>query len=213
MPLPRNVLPTHMTPLSLPPPDISGRRSGKLQARAGLSAGWMWTETWEAMARIPQNAMDATPDLPAVIALVASIAVARPTVEGLDVQHLQWPGSGAPKNGQETQSIRVRGAGQIGSALAVNGLTPNLSRAVAHGDILNVAGLPGRYMATADVNADATGAATIPVHPAMTVAPQNGGIIETEGVAFRVLITDWTKPQIDGAGIFRRMSVTFREAL
>jgi hypothetical protein len=87
----------------------------------------------------------------------------------------------------------VNGAGQTGSALVINGLTPNAQNVYNAGDVftLGVGGTPiyavnpvsgdtlsdlRQFVVTAPVNADGSGNGVVPIYPAIAVGTNNNGL-------------------------------------
>jgi hypothetical protein len=84
----------------------------------------------------------------------------------------------------------VAGASQTGSTLDVDGCTVSQTGWLLAGDYIQIGtGADARlYMATADVDTDGSGAATIPIWPALVAAPaDNAAVIVSNTVgAFRL---------------------------
>lgn len=90
-------------------------------------------------------------------------------------------GGTSPRGGMATRSntVRVRGGGQTGNTLAIDGLPANLSTAFKKGDYISFDTSAGREMhiVTADANANSSGQTTLNISPQIRVSPSDNAIV------------------------------------
>lgn len=86
--------------------------------------------------------------------------------------------------GLATGAPQINGANQQGRSLATRGWTANLTNALKAGDFIGIAGQTKVYLVTADVSADASGLATIPIEPALLAVPADGALLVVRNVPF-----------------------------
>lgn len=91
----------------------------------------------------------------------------------------------APR-GAATGTIVVSGGSQTGASLDVSGCTHSVTGILKAGDLIMPAGNTKVYMATADVDSDGSGLATIPIAPDLIASPANGASVTVSGVSFTV---------------------------
>lgn len=86
--------------------------------------------------------------------------------------------------GLATGTPQINGANQQGRSLTTRGWTANLANALKAGDFIGIAGQTKVYLVTADVSADASGLATIPIEPALMAVPADGALLVVRNVPF-----------------------------
>lgn len=86
----------------------------------------------------------------------------------------------------------VNGAGQLGSSLVVDGLTPQVAIPAGKWLSVIVSGRRYAYFTTAEVVADASGAATLPIYPMIRRSPADNAIVELAQPLFegRVIMSE-----------------------
>lgn len=86
----------------------------------------------------------------------------------------------------------ISGAGQLGSSLAVDGLTPGVPIAAGKWLSVIVSGRRYAYFTTADVIADGTGAATLPIYPMIRRSPADNAVVELAApmIEGRAIVSD-----------------------
>lgn len=104
-------------------------------------------------------------------ALVAALAVGKSAGAVMPIPEPKMPD--APYG-----AVRVNGAGQLGTSLVVDGLTPQV--VIPAGKWLSVVISDRRYAyyTTAEVVADETGAATLPIYPMIRRSPADNDVVE-----------------------------------
>lgn len=86
----------------------------------------------------------------------------------------------------------VSGAGQLGSSVDVDGLTPGVPIAAGKWLSVIVSGRRYAYFTTADVIADGSGEAALPIYPMIRRSPADNAVVElaTPMIEGRVILSD-----------------------
>lgn len=182
-------------PRLVTPPRFPGHleslgQSGKGQHRAVMAMGRTWEEVYPLLDGSNPN----------VRALIQQINKALREGTLWDVQHPYWQkrkgaGGGLPQ---------VNGANQSGSVLVVDGAPLTQFNWLRAGDIIKVPGCPVIFDVTEDVTTNASGQASIPIHPPIFVgqSPADNAYvaIEPDSIFFKAFIV--------GASEFPPMDVT-----
>lgn len=201
-------------PRTLPPatssvPKVPGSlrsvgQSGGVQTRSELRSGRVWTETWNYVDPASTNGA----------ALITFIEQHHNTGATMDVLHQQLPGCAKAANGAGGGTPLVVGATESGTSLDTDGWTATVTDVVVAGDCFSVAGLNQMFKATASVNSDGGGAATLSINPPILAgfSPANNAALTIASVTMRAIVLDYTIPQTDASERVMGMSCTFREA-
>ena len=138
---------------------LSSNVGGPDQRIARLGDRW----TFESVCR-PMAAAQANPIITALLLGLSEKLVARVPQPGFEIGN---PGNPA-----------VSGGGQAGRNLAINGFAPGYK--VRNGQFFSVVVAGVRYLhrATADVTANGSGSAIVPILPMLKVSPPNGATCE-----------------------------------
>lgn len=201
---PRLILPRAVTIPEVPRGMFSFGESGGAQLRTTQQVGRLWTEEWA----------DLRLGNPNVDALLGWLEWAQQTQDVFDVTHLSLPGSGKAPNGAGGGTPLVMGASQTGTSLVTDGWSPTVTKVVAGGDVIRIAGLTPLYRVRDDVNSNGSGQATLTVTPAIPAGnspADNAGITRT-GCTLRAVI--WPKiemPTGRAGSLIRGLRVSFRE--
>lgn len=75
-------------------------------------------------------------------------------------------------------SVRVKGAGQLGSELEVYGLSPQVAIPAGKWLSVIVSGRRFAYFTTAEIVADEDGEATLPIYPMLRRSPADNDVVE-----------------------------------
>jgi hypothetical protein len=97
--------------------------------------------------------------------------------------------TGLPAQGPAGNDIRVDGAGQLGSTLAIKGVTPSYQ--IVEGKWLSVAfnGRAYLYMVTEDVTADAAGEAAVKIAPMLRASPPDNAVVSLNSPVIAGFVT------------------------
>jgi hypothetical protein len=139
---------------------------------------------------------------------VVEINVTAPGAGYTSAPAVSFTGGGGGAGATATAS-----AGQAGAVLTITGCTPS-APAYAIGDqvsYLSVDGMYRMHMATANVNADATGKVLLPILPPIRNAPTFGAGVDSLTPSVSVNLTDGGAVTIDG--VVHSLSWTLTEAL
>ena len=131
-----------------------------------------------------------------------------------DVAHPALPGSGIAPHGAGGGTPLVQGGSQPGTSLVTDDWTPNITKVVAGGDVIKIAGLTPLYRVRDDANSNGSGAATLIITPAIPVgsSPADNAAITRTGCTIRAVIWPKFEPPVGRAGVFvRGLTVSFRE--
>lgn len=202
---PRTLRPQRTSAFETPAASIAAGHSGKLQLRASIQVGRIWTEEWP-----PLKAGE-----PDVAALLAWIEWAHHTGQVFDIAHLITPGSGKDPNGVGGGVPLVAGASQSGETLTTDGWTAGVTHVVRAGDVIRIAGLNPLYRVVADASSDGAGLAALTISPPIPAgsSPADNAAITRTGCTLRAVI--WEKPAVPTASpgeFLVGLKVTFREA-
>lgn len=118
-----------------------------------------------------------------------------------------------PRRSAEPGTPLIKGANQSGAVLAVDGLTPNAA-AYEIGDQVSYLCSDGMYrmhMVTANVSADASGNANIPIQPPLRNAPVDNAAVASVRPAVSCYLSGGGEVSIDG--MLHAASFEFTEAL
>jgi hypothetical protein len=153
---------------------VSRTHSGRVQTRKVGGHRWAFTATYPPMTRA-----QFAPVYGFVMAQGGRFSTFRVVPPDLAVP--RGVASGVPQ---------VSGAGQVGNSIVTGGWTANVSGILLAGDVLKFAGHTKVYMVTVDVDSDATGAAVLPVEPALVASPADLEAIVVHDVPFTVTLAD-----------------------
>tara|TARA_R110000765_G_scaffold344723_1_gene435008 strand:- start:348 stop:974 length:627 start_codon:yes stop_codon:yes gene_type:complete len=182
---PRTVIPGKVTLPKVPTGLVSRARTGGVQLRSEVSAGRTWRETW------PQALLASNADVQALFTFVED---ARNMLTTFDITHYLLPGSGMPANGTGGGTPLVVGATEAGTSIATDGWPASTSDNMRAGDVFTIAGLNQLFRATADVDSNGSGAATIGINPPILVgaSPANNAALTIGGATIRAYIADYS---------------------
>lgn len=205
-------MPTASFPRDLRPSDVSlptmgggllqRTDTGKVQVRSKPSAGRVWTETWPPLLRGTGKAEK----------LLAWIEWAWATSQVFTIQHYRLPGSGIPAVGAGGGFPVVSSCN--GDVLTTGGWTPNVTKVVAAGDVIKVAGMNTVLRVLDDANSNGSGAASFGISPTILQGSEPGGgsSITRDGVLFRAIIGSAPNMPSGPPGSFLEgLSLTFWE--
>lgn len=199
---PRTILPVEASELDLPGPLISKSQAGRVNIRATQQTGRTWTERY--LLKV-SNVADR-----AFLATVRSYWRNGTTFDlsHVDYQTVKGVGGGA---------ALVQGASQTGSNLVVDAAPLSTTAWLRAGDIFRVAGLPQVLEASADVNTNGSGVATIPmVVPIFTGgSPADNAALTITGVVLTACIVAPPEfPSTSGTGAdWGTLNLQFSEVL
>lgn len=187
------------TPPELPAPLVTWAQSGKGQFRTTDAIGRTWQETYA-----PFNVRSVSGR-----AFLAQINQLWNQAIAFDIVHPDY----ATPNGASGGTPLVNGAGQTGQALAIDGATPNVNHWLRAGDLVRIAGLTPVFEQQADLDTDATGAATLQVLPAILTAPADNAVLTLTGVTIRAVLAAAPRFPVAGpANYLEALTLSFREA-
>lgn len=171
------------------------------QTRDVSQKGRMWTEEWP-----PLKASEA-----ATQAFLAQLAGYWAAGTVLTIQHP----SRRTTLGIGTGTPLVKGASQVGTALATDGWTASQTGILKAGDLITLANIAWVFEVTADCNSDGSGNATVPIYPGILAggSPANDAAVTvTAAAVFSVVIaTEPNWPTCPADAWYAGFKVTFRE--
>jgi hypothetical protein len=177
----------------------SWSQSGKSQHRTTQQVGRWWTETYGIMTASSATTRGFLADLRAKLRAGTIFTVQHPKMNTL-----LGAGGGTPL---------VNGASQLGSSVITDGW-PNSTAILKAGDVLTIGALLNVFDVTADVSSNGSGQATISINPPMYSSPaDNGAIVTSASVFFRVRLVAMDVPTVGVDGFYRGMQLTFRESM
>ena len=201
---PRTIMPRRYSVPEVPRGMFSFGESGAGHLRTTQQVGRIWEEEW--------------PDLrlgdPDVDAFLAWLEWAQMTQDVFDVTHPALPGSGIAPHGAGGGTPLVNGASQTGTSLVTDGWTPNITKVVAGGDVIKLAGLTPIYRVRDDVNSNGSGQATLIITPAIPAgsSPADNAAITRTGCTIRAVIWPKFGPPAGRVGdLISELTVGFRE--
>jgi hypothetical protein len=201
---PRVLLPSQWTSPDVPRGLFSWGDSGAGQLRATQLVGRTWAEWWP----------DMRLGTPNVDAFLAWLEWAQQTQDIFDVVQYALPGSGIAPNGAGGGTPLVNGASQAGTSLATDGWPSSVTKVVAGGDVIKIAGLTPIYRVRDDVSSNGSGQATLTITPAIPAgsSPANDAAITRSGCTIRAVIWPKFEPPVGRPGdLVRGLRVNFRE--
>lgn len=110
-----------------------------------------------------------------------------------------FPIPNAEQRGVATGTPLVKGAGQTGNSLALDGMTPNITGIFKAGDFLNLgSGSSTRlYKILSDVNSDGSGNVTVDIWPSLRSSPADNAVITLSNVKVLLRLSDNVPYSID----------------
>lgn len=197
---PRTIKPFSVTDFEVPGPLAARGQSGKVTTRATTQRGRRWTEKYLIDVG-SENGRE-------FLAQVRNWYRAGTTVEivHMDYQTTLGEGGGTPL---------VKGSAQTGATLDVDGCPASETGWLLAGDIFTIAGINCVYEATADVDSDADGNATIPITPPIFASgsPGDNAALTITGVTVKAKIIDPPDFPETGPNDYGVLTITFTEAL
>ncbi len=174
---PRTVYPFEVTSLETPGPLISKAQSGKVNTRSTQQIGRTWTEHFLLNVRTLTHR-----------SLLAYVDNAWRNGTIFDITHLDH----LTPLGAIGGTPLVKGAGQTGANLLVDGATINVPNWLRAGDIISVNGLTMIYEVTADCSSNGSGEVTIPINPIIFTggSPADNAAVTVTGVKLKAVILE-----------------------
>lgn len=186
--------------------------SGKTQLRDTGAIGRVWTETYAALPLYPWSAA-VKAAAQATQGWLAWLEQARARGTIFQIAHPQrqtlfGAGGGTPL---------VKGANQVGSSLAIDGLPTTTAGVYKAGDILLISGLNPVIELVADCDSDGSGNGTLTIEPPIPAgsSPADNAPITTNAtpgsVTFRARLVDLQRPNVIQAQYLVGLTLTFEE--
>ncbi|TVO70912.1 hypothetical protein FHP88_15775 [Sedimenticola selenatireducens] len=198
-------MPTLTWPTSLRPSDMQWRLqtnttgftspfTGKTTTQEWPGARWMATLVYDQWRRHEIQAMEAF--------LVA--------LRGSAGRFYLWNHARENPLGAATGTPLVNGANQVGANLITDGWTPNQAGILLAGDYIGAGG--ELKMVIADVDADATGSATIPIEPPLRYSPTDDSAVIVNSPTTTFKLVDDEQTAFDYKGVLGGFSIDVIEA-
>lgn len=178
--------------------------SGAAQLRTTAQVGRTWEEVWPPLLLGDPN----------VDGFLAWLEWAQMEQDIFDVTHPAMPGSGIAAHGAGGGTPLIKGASQTGTTLLTDGWSASVTKVVAGGDVIKIAGLNPIYRIRDDVNSDGSGNATLTLTPSIPAgsSPADNAVITIAGCTLRAVIWPRFVPPVGRPGdLVVGLRVSFRE--